>query len=261
MYLSTALVLTANRLARHLPAKDVPTRKYVLLPSRQHRIPIWTSYTKDSLRSSTRYWWVRPGSLSHWIGYLFHCFWLDLWPWRLLIDHWLLVTRSSLHCVKILRKKWIHIQFHGTHWSIPPLLSRCPQGMLITLSCRCSRGILITLSCRCSQGILITLSCRCSRGYFNHTVLQVLSGKGGVGKSTVSAQLARGLARDEDSQVALLDIDICGPSVPLIMGVQGEQVHHSGSGWSPIYVEENLAVMSVGFLLPRWVRHGGTQKT
>jgi len=135
--------------------------------------------------------------------------------------------------------------------------------MLITLSCRCSRGILITLSCRCSQGILITLSCRCSRGYFNHTVLQVLSGyfnhtvlqvlsgKGGVGKSTVSAQLARGLARDEDSQVALLDIDICGPSVPLIMGVQGEQVHHSGSGWSPIYVEENLAVMSVGFLLPR----------
>ena len=52
----------------------------------------------------------------------------------------------------------------------------------------------------------------------------MLSGKGGVGKSTVSAQLARGLATNEDSSVALLDIDICGPSIPTIMGVEGEQV-------------------------------------
>ncbi|XP_071427759.1 cytosolic Fe-S cluster assembly factor NUBP1 isoform X3 [Pithys albifrons albifrons] len=81
-----------------------------------------------------------------------------------------------------------------------------------------------------------------------HTVL-VLSGKGGVGKSTFSAVLAHGLAADEDKQVALLDIDICGPSVPKMMGLEGEQVHQSGSGWSPVYVEENLGVMSVGFLL------------
>ncbi|KAF4791969.1 Cytosolic Fe-S cluster assembly factor nubp1-B [Turdus rufiventris] len=58
-----------------------------------------------------------------------------------------------------------------------------------------------------------------------HTVL-VLSGKGGVGKSTFSALLAHGLAADET-----------------------KQVHQSGSGWSPVYVEENLGVMSVGFLL------------
>uniref|UniRef100_A0A663N4E4 Nucleotide binding protein 1 n=2 Tax=Athene cunicularia TaxID=194338 RepID=A0A663N4E4_ATHCN len=50
-------------------------------------------------------------------------------------------------------------------------------------------------------------------------------------------------------QVALLDIDICGPSIPKMMGLEGEQVHQSGSGWSPVYVEENLGVMSVGFLL------------
>ncbi|XP_063082581.1 cytosolic Fe-S cluster assembly factor NUBP1 isoform X2 [Cavia porcellus] len=49
--------------------------------------------------------------------------------------------------------------------------------------------------------------------------------------------------------VALLDIDICGPSIPKIMGLEGEQVHQSGSGWSPVYVEDNLGVMSVGFLL------------
>ncbi|CAM2110695.1 unnamed protein product [Caretta caretta] len=81
-----------------------------------------------------------------------------------------------------------------------------------------------------------------------HKIL-VLSGKGGVGKSTFSAHLAHGLAEDETKQVALLDIDICGPSIPKIMGIEGEQVHQSGSGWSPVYVEENLCVMSVGFLL------------
>ncbi|KAH3871207.1 hypothetical protein DPMN_034401, partial [Dreissena polymorpha] len=49
--------------------------------------------------------------------------------------------------------------------------------------------------------------------------------------------------------VAVLDVDICGPSMPRIFGVEGEQVHNSGSGWSPVYVTDNLAVMSVGFLL------------
>ncbi|NP_001015835.1 cytosolic Fe-S cluster assembly factor nubp1 [Xenopus tropicalis] len=81
-----------------------------------------------------------------------------------------------------------------------------------------------------------------------HKIL-VLSGKGGVGKSTFSAHLAHGLAQDESKEVALLDVDICGPSIPKMMGLEGEQVHQSGSGWSPVYVEDNLAVMSVGFLL------------
>lgn len=79
--------------------------------------------------------------------------------------------------------------------------------------------------------------------------LLVLSGKGGVGKSTFTSHLARGMARDENTQVAVLDIDICGPSIPRIMGLNNEQVHQSGSGWSPVYVDDNLGVMSVGFLL------------
>ncbi|XP_032242691.2 cytosolic Fe-S cluster assembly factor NUBP1 homolog isoform X2 [Nematostella vectensis] len=83
-----------------------------------------------------------------------------------------------------------------------------------------------------------------------HKIL-VLSGKGGVGKSTFTAHLAHGLAADEDRQVAVLDIDICGPSIPTVFGLQGEQVHQSGSGWSPVYVEDNLGVMSVGFLLAK----------
>uniref|UniRef100_A0A0V0G9M0 Cytosolic Fe-S cluster assembly factor NUBP1 homolog n=1 Tax=Triatoma dimidiata TaxID=72491 RepID=A0A0V0G9M0_TRIDM len=78
----------------------------------------------------------------------------------------------------------------------------------------------------------------------------VLSGKGGVGKSTFTSLLARALARrDPDKNVAILDIDICGPSIPRIMGTLNEQVHQSGSGWCPVYVEDNLCMMSIGYLL------------
>ncbi|CAH0546024.1 unnamed protein product [Brassicogethes aeneus] len=82
-----------------------------------------------------------------------------------------------------------------------------------------------------------------------HKIL-VLSGKGGVGKSTVTALLSRALAaNDIEKNVAVLDIDICGPSQPRVLGVLDEEVHQSGSGWSPVYVDDNLSVMSIGFLL------------
>lgn len=81
-----------------------------------------------------------------------------------------------------------------------------------------------------------------------HRIL-VLSGKGGVGKSTFSAQLAFALAA-MDFQVGLLDIDICGPSIPKMLGLEGQEIHQSNLGWSPVYVESNLGVMSIGFMLP-----------
>lgn len=81
-----------------------------------------------------------------------------------------------------------------------------------------------------------------------HKIL-ILSGKGGVGKSTMTAMLARALALDESKEIGVLDIDICGPSQPRVLGAEEEKVHSSGTGWSPIYVSENLAVMSIGFLL------------
>ncbi|KAG6416776.1 hypothetical protein SASPL_124214 [Salvia splendens] len=81
-----------------------------------------------------------------------------------------------------------------------------------------------------------------------HKIL-VLSGKGGVGKSTVSAQLSFSLAA-MGFQVGLLDIDICGPSIPKMLGLEGQEIHQSNLGWSPVYVESNLGVMSIGFMLP-----------
>lgn len=79
----------------------------------------------------------------------------------------------------------------------------------------------------------------------------ILSGKGGVGKSTVTALLSRAMAMaNNDLNFGVLDVDICGPSQPRVFGVIGEQVHQSGSGWSPVYIEDNLSLMSIGFLLP-----------
>lgn len=82
-----------------------------------------------------------------------------------------------------------------------------------------------------------------------HKIL-VLSGKGGVGKSTVAAQLSLALSANHSLDVGLLDVDVCGPSAPQMLGVSDEEVRMSNSGWSPVYVEENLGVMSIGFMLP-----------
>ncbi|KAF7456502.1 Cytosolic Fe-S cluster assembly factor NUBP1 [Cryptosporidium felis] len=80
-------------------------------------------------------------------------------------------------------------------------------------------------------------------------IILVLSGKGGVGKSTISAQVSWYLS-SRKFNVGLLDIDICGPSAPKMMGVQNCDVHISANGWSPVFVNEFLSVMSTAFLLP-----------
>eukprot|EP00057_Strongylocentrotus_purpuratus_P027344 XP_011681818.1 PREDICTED: cytosolic Fe-S cluster assembly factor NUBP2 homolog [Strongylocentrotus purpuratus] len=80
-----------------------------------------------------------------------------------------------------------------------------------------------------------------------HTIL-VLSGKGGVGKSTVATQLALGL-KNAGKKVGILDIDLCGPSIPRMVGVEGHDVHQCPQGWVPVYPDPNLAIMSISFLL------------
>lgn len=62
----------------------------------------------------------------------------------------------------------------------------------------------------------------------NHIIL-VLSGKGGVGKSTVASQIALTLA-SEGKKVGLLDVDLCGPSIPKILGLTNRQIHQCSEG-------------------------------
>ncbi|ODV97028.1 hypothetical protein PACTADRAFT_32526 [Pachysolen tannophilus NRRL Y-2460] len=82
-----------------------------------------------------------------------------------------------------------------------------------------------------------------------HKIL-VLSGKGGVGKSTFTSMLAWALAADDELEVGAMDLDICGPSLPKMLGAVGESIHASNSGWSPVYVGDNLGMMSIQFMLP-----------
>lgn len=77
----------------------------------------------------------------------------------------------------------------------------------------------------------------------------VMSGKGGVGKSTVAVNFAVALA-GKGFKTGLLDIDIHGPSVPKLLGVEGMMASGSGEqSIHPIQYNENLYVMSVGFLM------------
>ncbi|XP_042242570.1 cytosolic Fe-S cluster assembly factor NUBP2 homolog [Homarus americanus] len=83
-----------------------------------------------------------------------------------------------------------------------------------------------------------------------HTML-VLSGKGGVGKSTATVQLAFTLKK-AGHRVGVLDIDLCGPSIPRMMGVEGRDVLTTPDGkWVPVYVDEErrLSVISIAFFL------------
>ncbi|KAF7714308.1 Cytosolic Fe-S cluster assembly factor [Penicillium ucsense] len=82
-----------------------------------------------------------------------------------------------------------------------------------------------------------------------HKIL-VLSGKGGVGKSTFTTLLAHAFAANPESTVGVMDTDICGPSIPKMMGVESETIHVSNAGWSPVWVTDNLGAMSVQFMLP-----------
>ena len=77
----------------------------------------------------------------------------------------------------------------------------------------------------------------------------VLSGKGGVGKSTVSAYLALSLV-EKGYTVGLLDSDIHGPSIPKILGVEDKKPEPTPEGAiNPVVVSQKLKVMSMGFLL------------
>lgn len=78
-------------------------------------------------------------------------------------------------------------------------------------------------------------------------ILAVASGKGGVGKSTVSANLAVALAR-QGRRVGLLDADIYGPSQPRMMGVSGRPASADGQRIEPLHAH-GVTVMSIGLVV------------
>jgi Mrp family chromosome partitioning ATPase len=80
-------------------------------------------------------------------------------------------------------------------------------------------------------------------------ILVIMSGKGGVGKSTVATNLALAFSA-RGNKVGLLDCDIHGPSIPKLLGIGKTALETSKEGITPIIVPPNLKVMSMAFLLP-----------
>ncbi|MEO6062369.1 MAG: Mrp/NBP35 family ATP-binding protein [Thermoflexales bacterium] len=78
-------------------------------------------------------------------------------------------------------------------------------------------------------------------------IVAVGSGKGGVGKSTTAVNLAIAL-KQQGARVGLLDADIYGPNIPLMMGVKGSRPNVSGGKLVPVQAH-GLQLMSMGFLL------------
>jgi len=79
-------------------------------------------------------------------------------------------------------------------------------------------------------------------------VIVILSGKGGVGKSTVSTNLALILAQ-QGHNVGLLDSDMHGPTIPTMLGLENTRITQSSDGLKPVQATENLKVLSMGFLI------------
>jgi len=80
-------------------------------------------------------------------------------------------------------------------------------------------------------------------------VILVLSGKGGVGKSTVSVNLAFALA-NRGKNVGLLDLDFHGPNIPKMLGIEDQRPAVLAHAIEPVHVTGNLGVISMAFLLP-----------
>ncbi|MBW1980727.1 MAG: Mrp/NBP35 family ATP-binding protein [Deltaproteobacteria bacterium] len=82
--------------------------------------------------------------------------------------------------------------------------------------------------------------------HIRHKIM-VMSGKGGVGKSTVATNLAASLAF-RDYRVGILDADIHGPNVPKMLGVEERQLVGHDDGVDPVEVFKNFHVVSMGLL-------------
>lgn len=84
-------------------------------------------------------------------------------------------------------------------------------------------------------------------GRIKHKIV-VMSGKGGVGKSTVATNIAVALSL-AGKKVGLLDVDVHGPSIPRLLSLKGQKPHMGVDIMEPVPWSRNLSVMSLGFLL------------
>jgi len=79
-------------------------------------------------------------------------------------------------------------------------------------------------------------------------VIAVMSGKGGVGKSTVTTLLAKEL-RKKGYSVGVLDADITGPSIPRLMGVSEQKMTTDGKNMYPVVTKDGIEIVSINLMI------------
>ena len=77
----------------------------------------------------------------------------------------------------------------------------------------------------------------------------VMSGKGGVGKTSVSVNLAMALAK-KGYKVGIMDVDVHGPDVPRMLGLSGVKAGSAGDKLEPMHYSDNLSAISIEGILP-----------
>ncbi|WP_296240148.1 Mrp/NBP35 family ATP-binding protein [uncultured Faecalicoccus sp.] len=94
-------------------------------------------------------------------------------------------------------------------------------------------------------------SCQIENNPNNHIkkIVAVMSGKGGVGKSTITVMLAKSLAK-KGLKVGIMDADITGPSIPRLFAAEHEQAYATKENFIiPIETEDHIKIMSLNFMM------------
>lgn len=94
-------------------------------------------------------------------------------------------------------------------------------------------------------------SCQIENNPNNHIkkIVAVMSGKGGVGKSTITVMLAKSLAK-KGLKVGIMDADITGPSIPRLFAAEHEQAYATKESFIiPIETEDHIKIMSLNFMM------------
>lgn len=79
-------------------------------------------------------------------------------------------------------------------------------------------------------------------------IIGIMSGKGGVGKSSVTVLFAKDLAK-RGYKVGIMDADITGPSIPRLLGLEKSQAYGTNDAIEPIVSDEGIKCMSLNFLM------------
>lgn len=105
-------------------------------------------------------------------------------------------------------------------------------------------------NCPSKEGCTSQENCTIENNPYNHIkyVIGVMSGKGGVGKSTISTMLARTLNARGHS-VGIMDADITGPSIPRLLSIENTKVRGSELGIIPVKSPEGIEVISLNLFM------------